>query len=210
MSNHVRYLQGTRIAKRAQFLTPDEAARIVAIAERAGAASSWGVADDYAQATVDLEVDRVPELRAYLLGGRADVAVCRVGGVDLVARLQAHYRAAHGAAIAAFDDLFVVKYDVASGGQCELVLHTDAGDLSFMVALSAADGYAGGGTFFKSLGETVHLELGEILTFSAPGAFHKGVPLTRGKRYLLVGFCLLDPVQATASGNLDLTLSMIP
>ena len=37
-------------------------------------------------------------------------------------------------------------------------------------------------------GKTVHLHKGEIMTFRAEGTYHKGVSITSGMRYILVGF----------------------
>ena len=43
----------------------------------------------------------------------------------------------------------------SDGGQVELPRHTDAGNISFMIALSPYEAYEGGGTFFDLLGKTV-------------------------------------------------------
>eukprot|EP01047_Picozoa_sp_COSAG01_P083352 COSAG01_NODE_17403_length_1154_cov_1.830332_2_plen_103_part_00 len=89
----------------------------------------------------DLEVDRVPSVRAWLV---------RAGFMH---RVEEHYHRAHRARIYALDDLFVVKYDAsgssqlgtaggaavrAAAGQRGLSEHVDAGDISFMVAPPAA------------------------------------------------------------------------
>jgi len=77
---------------------------------------------DYRYATVDLEVDQIPQLVAWLRD---------IDFVDVVAR---RIERSHGVRITAFDDMFVVKYNAA--GQRELVRHVDGGDVSFMVALN--------------------------------------------------------------------------
>ena len=89
-----------------------------------------------------------------------------------------------------FDDLFVVKYDAAF--QKELVRHFDGGDVSFMIALSSTTDYDGGGTQFDCLEEeVVHLDCGDVILFDAD-LYHQGLSITRGTRYLLVGFCVVD------------------
>ena len=85
----------------------------------------------------------MPALREWL--------VCS-GFVD---DLQRVYWLAHRQRIAAFDDVFVVRYSAQEGGQVELPRHTDAGDVSFMIALSGTDDFDGGGTYFDLLRRTV-------------------------------------------------------
>ena len=59
-SSHVRFLAGGRIA-RAPFLTPAGCDTIVALSEaQAAEEGGWRGEEGYAQATVDLEVDRAP------------------------------------------------------------------------------------------------------------------------------------------------------
>jgi hypothetical protein len=185
---------------------------VVALCEAHAADSGWSkeLAVRYPQTTTDLEVDRVPALRRWLCAA------------NLTQHVGAHFAAAHGRELHALDDLFVIKYDARGGGeQCELLQHRDAGDLSFMVALSARSDFTGGGTHFPELGElvapsggdgggVVHLEQGELLSFDAD-LVHSGVPIGSGVRYLLVGFChCSDPAAATEPGNICCdTLEMI-
>ena len=195
----------------APFLSRSGCESIVALCEaHAASAEGWSkeLAVRYPQTTTDLEVDRVPALRRWMTAA------------GLMPAARDHYRAAHGAPLYALDDLFVIKYDATGGGaQKELIPHRDAGDLSFMVALSERADYAGGGTHFTALGEcadgegdgVVHLEQGELLSFDA-ALTHSGVPISSGVRYLLVGFChCRDPTAATEPGNLSCeNLEMIP
>ena len=44
-----------------------------------------------------------------------------------------------------------------------------------------------GGTFFEKLNATVHLQRGQMIIFRGK-LRHRGVKITYGKRYLLVGF----------------------
>lgn len=116
----------------------------------------------------------------------------------------------HGQSPAAFNDLFVVKYSAEQ--QQGLEVHTDAGDVSFMLALSPRSSYSGGGTAFDVLqqqGESpVHLEQGNAILFDAR-LRHEGLPISSGTRYLLVGFCLTDPAASRVPGNVGLGLQRI-
>ncbi|KAJ1456690.1 hypothetical protein M885DRAFT_517108 [Pelagophyceae sp. CCMP2097] len=156
---------------RSAFLSRAACATVVALCEAHG---DWGAGADYAFATRDVEVDRFPALRDWLLRHAFPRAIA------------ARCERAHGRRIKSLDDCFVVKYD-ARGGLAALVSHRDAGAVSFMVALSAPGDYAGGGTRFDESGLVVHCGQGDVLTFDA-ALFHSGVPITAGTRYLLVGF----------------------
>lgn len=195
-------LGGGRAICAVPFLAPEACREFVALCEaHAAERGGWSkeLAVRYPQTTTDLEVDRAPALRRWLLGA------------GVMIRVGAHFAAAHGAQLHALDDLFVIKYDARKGGeQRELRPHRDAGDLSFMVALSARSEYTGGGTHYPELQKVVHLEQGELLSFDAD-LVHSGVPISSGVRYLLVGFCHCgSPAAATEPGNISCeTLEMI-
>jgi hypothetical protein len=81
-------------------------------------------------------------------------------------------------------DLFVVKYK--DNAQNYLDLHSDGSFLSFNILLSDKNDFEGGGTYFDD-GLTAQLEQGDILIHSSR-IKHAGLPITKGTRYLLVGF----------------------
>ena len=81
-------------------------------------------------------------------------------------------------------DLFVVKYK--DNDQNHLDMHHDGSFLSFNILLSDTQEFEGGGTYFDD-GLTGHLEQGDILIHSSR-IKHAGLPITKGTRYLLVGF----------------------
>jgi hypothetical protein len=85
-------------------------------------------------------------------------------------------------------DLFVVKYK--DSGQNHLEMHCDGSFLSFNILLSNTTDFEGGGTYFDD-GLTAHLEQGDILIHSSQ-IKHSGLSITKGTRYLLVGFLNLD------------------
>jgi len=147
---------------------------------------------EYREATVDLEVDKMPKVSSML----------RQWG--LVGHLSEIFRCFYGQDLLAFDDVFVVRYSAnEESGQKQLVGHVDGGDLSFMIALSSQEEYTGGGTWFESQDEVVHLRQGQIVTFPSK-TFHKGQVITAGVRYLLVGFCITDSRAAKQPGNVNL------
>lgn len=83
----------------------------------------------------------------------------------------------------------MVKYDISKKERQKLDMHTDKSEWTFLIALSDGSGldYEGGGTYFEALGATVHVQRGHALVF--PGKLrHCGQRITRGVRFLLVGF----------------------
>jgi len=85
-------------------------------------------------------------------------------------------------------DLFVVKY--RDNEQSYLEMHRDGSFLSFNILLSNTTDFEGGGTYFDD-GLTTYLEQGDILIHSSR-IKHAGLPITKGTRYLLVGFLNID------------------
>jgi hypothetical protein len=95
----------------------------------------------------------------------------------------------------------LVKYDVTKKERQKLDMHTDKSEWTFLIALSNGCGldYDGGGTFFECLNATIHVQRGHALIF--PGKLrHCGQRITRGLRYLLVGF-LVDKAQLVANNS---------
>lgn len=83
----------------------------------------------------------------------------------------------------------MVKYDDTKRERQKLDMHTDKSEWTFLISLSDGSGldYDGGGTYFECLDATVHIQRGHALVF--PGKLrHCGQRITRGLRFLLVGF----------------------
>lgn len=80
-------------------------------------------------------------------------------------------------------DVFVVKYEV--GKQDSLDTHRDASELSFVALLS--DDFDGGGTYYEGKDHVVSLRKGEV-AFHCGKLRHGGQKVTRGTRYVLIGF----------------------
>ena len=85
-------------------------------------------------------------------------------------------------------DLFVVKYDEQM--QNSLELHNDGSFLSINILLSDPKDFEGGGTYFND-GLTVFLEQGDLLVHSGK-VKHAGLPVTKGIRYIMVAFVIID------------------
>ena len=85
-------------------------------------------------------------------------------------------------------DCFFVKYSAAEGEQRELTTHADGSIFSFNILLNDPTEFDGGGTWFESGGgRVVRLARGSAVGHSGR-ARHAGMAITRGERYLLVGF----------------------
>ena len=84
-------------------------------------------------------------------------------------------------------DLFFVKYEFAPGQQSGLARHTDGSVISFNVLLNPHAEFDGGGTHFTHLGRAVQIEQGGCVVHDGK-VEHAGVPISRGKRMLMVGF----------------------
>lgn len=85
-------------------------------------------------------------------------------------------------------DLFVVKY--SHDAQNSLEMHKDGSVLSFSILLNDVNEFEGGGTYFDD-GLTAYLNQGDMIIHSGK-IKHSGLPITKGVRYLLVGFIDID------------------
>ena len=203
------------------FLSPTQCDSLVATCESAKFSQDSNH-KEYTQATVDLEVDRCPAVRDLIVG------------MGIAPKISEAIRVYCGQDVTCFNDLFVVKYNAKE--QRALENHTDAGDVSFMLALSSRSSYKGGGTEFEDLKEEgpLHLEQGSSVVFDA-GSFHtgeaasavsfiilsftikltpstlslrsspSGLPITSGRRYLLVAFCYVGAEASREAGNLSIS-----
>ena len=86
-------------------------------------------------------------------------------------------------------DLFVVKY--SANGQSFLDIHRDTSELSFIILLSDPSDFEGGGTFYEVYNKTFKHKKGEIL-FHCGKLRHSGLKITKGTRYILIGFLAVE------------------
>ncbi|KAI8098385.1 uncharacterized protein B0P05DRAFT_9468 [Gilbertella persicaria] len=92
-----------------------------------------------------------------------------------------------------FRDVFLVKYDAQK--QKGLRLHTDGCLFSLTLLISHPNDFEGGGTYYQSIDRILYLEQGDCAYHDAH-VMHSGVDITKGTRYILVGFIdTLDTIQ---------------
>jgi hypothetical protein len=167
---------------RAPVLSSDECQRIVNEAEQVASEMGWTTSRHGNYPTTDIPIVELPQTLQFLR-------------VALVERIYPLLRAQFGEFLPdptklRVADGFVVKYD-AQGGQTELKPHRDGSVLSFNIALNPASEFDGGGTWFASLNDAIRINEGEIVSH-ASGLLHGGHGITRGKRYILVAFVILE------------------
>lgn len=179
----IPYQDGFLLHKsRAPIFTQQECQAIINEAEGIASQTEWTKNRHGNYPTTDLPLVELPETLKFL----------RVALVERIyPMLKAQYHMflpdANNLRLA---DGFVVKYD-AEGGQRELKPHRDGSVLSFNIALNPATEFEGGGTWFSSIDDAVKIDQGEIVTHSS-GLLHGGHGITSGKRYILVGFVILE------------------
>lgn len=175
------------------WLDTETCAELVAAAERhAAAVGGWvSTRHDEPYATYDFEVSEVPEVRDVV------VPLIRATMLPTVASLFEGV----GDSMC-LRELFLVKYDAGADGKAELALHRDGYLLTFSVLLN--DEFSGGGTRLETLGTNVCPErVGDAFLHSGR-MLHGGAPITRGTRYILVGFVEVgSPAAATAPGSAE-------
>jgi hypothetical protein len=167
---------------RTPLFTREECEFIINEAEYIASRSEWTKNRHGNFPTTDLPLVDLPETLKFLR-------------VALVERIYPMLQAQYGTFLPdptklRLADGFVVKYD-AAGGQKELKPHRDGSVLSFNIALNPAFEFEGGGTWFASLDEAIKIDQGEVVTHSS-ALLHGGHGITSGKRYILVGFVILE------------------
>jgi hypothetical protein len=86
------------------------------------------------------------------------------------------------------NDIFIVKYDI-NGGQTKLEKHTDACHLTVNIALNDSNSFEGGGVQFAD-GIKYKGNTGDAIVHSRVS--HSGIEITKGTRYVLVAFCMIE------------------
>lgn len=141
----------------------------------------WSIDRHGAYATVDIPVSALPhDVHAFI-----------------VKRVQERvlYELANARGFLTTDlviiDLFIVLYEAQSEAkvsrQSGLELHTDGCLLSFNILLNHESDFEGGGTFIQKCQTVFQNKQGCALLHDAK-LKHAGVPITQGRRLLLVGF----------------------
>ncbi len=159
--------------------TEDECHTIIQHINHAAARRGWDKVRHGKYPTTDLPLDAVKAIEPFV---RARVFS------KVLRPLQTHYmQAGFLPEHMELRDAFFVRYSAADGQQRGLEMHTDGSVFSFNVLLSSTAAFDGGGTFFESTGVALLPPTGGALGHSGQ-LRHAGVDITRGERYLLVGF----------------------
>ena len=180
---YIPYGEGFLIHKtKTPVFSKEECSLIINEAEYIASISEWTKNRHGNFPTTDLPLVDLPETLQFLR-------------IALVERIYPMLQAQYGAFLPdptklRLADGFVVKYD-AAGGQKELKPHRDGSVLSFNIALNPSSEFAGGGTWFASLHDPIKIDQGEVVTHSS-ALLHGGHGITSGKRYILVGFVILE------------------
>eukprot|EP00035_Acanthoeca_spectabilis_P036267 m.38617 g.38617 ORF g.38617 m.38617 type:complete len:464 (+) comp7859_c0_seq1:166-1557(+) len=149
-----------------------ECADVIAAAEAAG---RWDSARHSDYPTVDIEVSTVRPIHEWFVPGLQTTVLPTMAKLFEIAADRLIPR-----------DVFVVKY--SGDGRPGLPLHRDSCTLSFNVQLSDPEDFRGGGTRLESLGVTIRpSRVGDVLLHSGQ-MLHGGECVSRGVRYILVGF----------------------
>ena len=84
-------------------------------------------------------------------------------------------------------------------------MHTDGSVFSFNVLLNPPADFDGGGTYFEATRRTVATPREGCAVGHSGQARHGGVAVTRGERYLLVGFvsCATRTYKGAVAGEMD-------
>jgi hypothetical protein len=138
----------------------------------------WTTKRHHTYPTTDLPVDKIPSIFGIILETLKTIT----NKISLSYGL-------HDDMTINIKDLFVVKY--SHDAQNQLEMHTDGSFISFNILLNESSEFEGGGTYFED-GLTSRLEQGDILIHSSR-IKHSGLPITKGCRYLLVGFVNIMP-----------------
>ena len=85
------------------------------------------------------------------------------------------------------NDFFVVKYDTGKNGMNKLDIHRDTSVLNFIVTLNNTEEFEGGGTIYPEFNKTFKPNKGQVF-LSSGKLKHGGAEITKGKRYILIGF----------------------
>ena len=137
----------------------------------------WTVDRHIKYPTTDLPVDKIPSIFGLILETLKTIT----------ARVSASY-GLDDKMVINVKDLFVVKY--SADAQNQLEMHCDGSFLSFSILLNDTSEFEGGGTYFDD-GLTCRLNKGDMLLHSGQIKYSR-LPVTKGKRYLLVGFLDID------------------
>lgn len=123
--------------------------------------------------TTDIPIERIKSIFNFILQSFSTITEKIIKAYNLPSNININYI-----------DVFIVKYE--ANQQSFLELHKDGSFLSFQILLSNTTDFEGGGTYFDD-GLIMNPEQGDLIIHCSK-INHSGLPITKGKRYLLVGF----------------------
>jgi hypothetical protein len=183
---HVREEKYSQPVMKQHLLSVDECQAVLDICGKK-LGSQWTTGRHSAFATVDIPI-RDDEQLGYL------EPVVRQRLFPLLAT---HY--GFKVSDLAFRDIFLVKYSAA--GQRGLRLHTDGCLFSLTLLISSENNFEGGGTYYASIDDVLHLRQGDCAYHDAR-VMHSGVDITQGERYILVAFIdTIDTIEKAILAN---------
>lgn len=146
---------------------------IISEAENFASKNGWTTTRHINYPTTDIPVEKIPKIFTFILESTK----------NLCNEIEKYYNLSTDIRFNIID-LFIVKYDINK--QNYLDIHTDGSFFTFNIALNDSKDYEGGGTYFED-GLITKLEKGDVLIHSGK-IKHGGIEITKGVRYLLVGF----------------------
>jgi len=174
MNPDLKYNRFMQRFKYSKIYTPEMCRYIINESEKhASNNGGWTTQRHKKYPTTDLSVDKIPSIFTLVLETLNTI----------IGKIKESY-GLNEEIIFDIKDLFVVKYK--HDEQNHLELHHDESFISFNILLSNHSNFEGGGTYFED-GITTYLEQGDILIHSSRTK-HAGQRITKGERYILVGF----------------------
>jgi hypothetical protein len=157
-----------------KMYTPEMCKFIIRECENYAKKNGWTTKRHQFYPTTDIPVDKIPSITGIVFETLQTI----------LSKIKRSYGLNGDGIILDIVDLFVVKY--SHDAQNQLDMHCDGSFISFGVLLSDTDSFEGGGTYFDD-GLTTHLEQGDVIIHSGL-IKHSGLKISKGTRYVLVGF----------------------
>ena len=159
---------------RFSFLDSGECLQLLSLADEIAHESGWSEFRHENFPTRDIAIMQSPELMAMLEPVIRDRLYSLIGEMFSLDAKQLF-----------LIDLFVVNYQMDQ--QRQLALHEDTSLLTFSCLLKDPMHFRGGGLYIKDIDQSIQLNQGEAVAHAGKW-LHAGLPITSGRRVVLVGF----------------------
>jgi hypothetical protein len=144
-------------------------------AEKHGKIHSWTTKRHDSYATTDIPVNDISSIKDYI---NKHVKKDIFTKFEQVSGIKADNFS--------IDDVFIVKYK--QGDQVDLEKHQDGSTYTFTMLLNDPSEFEGGGTYFYNNQKLLKPTNNEVVIHCGL-IYHEGAKITKGQRYLLIGFC---------------------